>query len=117
MSMAHQHSLGRTWQKQRIILNEPPHNWQPTQAELLHSIQNFLSILKITHNKNDVIIAIGSQGSISYLNTLLPGGMKQAIAENRYKIKTGRFVEFDYDGEELRLVGWDVNPIRGAANS
>lgn len=99
-----------SWQEKRIIPNQPPHNWQITKTQIVANIQIFLTHLVKYHKQDDTIVTVGSQGSITFLNALLPGGMEQAIAENRFKIKTGHFVEIKYNQAKWQLVNWNKNP-------
>lgn len=98
------------WQNKRIIPNHAPHNWQVTHEEITNNIHDFFNDLKTKYKKDETIIAIGSQGSIAFANELFDGGMQQAIVENRYKIKTGRFVEISYDNNKWNLIKWNETP-------
>lgn len=96
------------WQNNRIIPNQSPHNWRVTREKMLENIRSFFAWLVDKH-QDETVIAIGSQGSITFVNELFDGGMEQAIANNHYKIKTGRFVEMRYDGK-WKLINWNKKP-------
>jgi len=98
------------WQDQRIIPNGAPHNWKMTREEIIENVKSFFDMLTTHHQFDDVIVAMGSQGSLSFVNELFEGGMDLAILENRFKIKTGHFSEIAYDGDEFRLISWNQNP-------
>lgn len=97
------------WQNKRIIPNQSPHNWQMTREEITNNIHNFFADLIVRHHQDETILAIGSQGSITFVNELFDGGMEQAIKEDHYKIKTGRFTEINYDNK-WNLIKWNEKP-------
>jgi probable phosphoglycerate mutase len=97
------------WQNKRIIPNHAPHNWQITREKIIENIRDFFNDLKNKH-PNETIVAIGSQGSITFVNELFDGGMNQAIIDNHYKIKTGRFAEIHYDNNKWKLINWNKKP-------
>lgn len=97
------------WQDKRIIPNYPPHNWETTREEIVANIRAFFDDLKNKHS-DETVIAIGSQGSITFVNELFDGGMEQAIIDDHYKIKTGHFAEIHYDNDKWKLISWDTKP-------
>lgn len=101
------------WQQRRIIPNQSPHFWKITKAEIIGKLQDFLKFLTKNYQPDDTIVAIGSQGSISFINELLPGGMASAVQENRQSIKPGHFSEFELDinSESLTLNNWNLSPV------
>ncbi|MBN1683819.1 MAG: histidine phosphatase family protein [Gammaproteobacteria bacterium] len=98
------------WQNKRIIPNDPPSSWTMTQEEIIENLHQFLNALAKKHAQSDVCVAIGSQGSLTFLNALFEGGMEKAIAEDRYKIKTGRFSELQYKDRQWQLLNWNQDP-------
>jgi len=97
------------WQNKRIIPNHPPHNWEITREKIIANIRAFFDNLKEKYS-DETVVAIGSQGSITFVNELFDGGMSQAIIDNHYKIKTGRFAEIRYDNDKWKLISWNRNP-------
>ena len=97
------------WQNERIMPNHAPHDWQITHEKITNNIRDFFNDLKTKHKKAETILAIGSQGSITFVNELFDGGMEQAIKNDHYKIKTGRFVEINYDNG-WNLIKWNKKP-------
>ncbi|MGD9152813.1 MAG: histidine phosphatase family protein [Gammaproteobacteria bacterium] len=97
------------WQNKRIIPNYAPHNWEMTREKIIENIRSFFDDLKNKH-LNETVIAIGSQGSITFANEMFVGGMEQAIKDNHYKIKTGCFAEISYDNDKWNLISWNKNP-------
>ncbi len=98
------------WQNKRIIPNYPPHNWKVTADDIKGKIKDLFEHLAKTYSQDDNIIVIGSQGSLTFLNTLFDGGMDRAIEEDRYKIKTGRFSEIEYKDGKWVLNSWNTKP-------
>jgi probable phosphoglycerate mutase len=98
------------WQNKRIIPNHSPHNWEITREKIIGNIRAFFDDLKNKY-PNETVIAIGSQGSITFVNELFDGGMEQAIIDDHYKIKTGHFVEIHYDNDKWKLISWNENPL------
>lgn len=98
------------WQLRRIIPKGSLYDWKVTHEEVITNVRSFFDGLTARHQSNDVIIVIGSQGSLGFVNTLFEGGMKLAIAENHFKMKTGNFSEIAYDKRVFKLISWDQNP-------
>lgn len=96
------------WQNKRIIPNHSPHNWEMTREKLIENISSFCNDLKNKY-PNETVVAIGSQGSLTFVNELFDGGMEQAIKDDHYKIKTGRFAEISYDNK-WNLIKWNKKP-------
>lgn len=98
------------WQQRRMLLNNPPHNWQITEAQLVASIQTFFNYLIQQYSSDDVIIAMGSQGSLAFVNALFEGGMAEAIKQDRHKVKTGHFCHLRYSKGTWLINSWNQNP-------
>lgn len=97
------------WQNKRIIPNHAPHNWEITREKIVENIRSFFRDLKNKH-VNETVLATGSQGSITFVNDLFDSGMKQAIIDDHYKIKTGHFVEIHYYNDQWKLIHWNKKP-------
>jgi broad specificity phosphatase PhoE len=98
------------WQLRRIMPTDPVHGWKMTCTEIVSKVKSFFEMLKTRHQVKDVIVAIGSQGSLGFVNELFEGGMGLAVAEDRFKIKTGNFSEISYDQNGFQLVNWNQDP-------
>ncbi|MGJ3494301.1 bifunctional RNase H/acid phosphatase [Piscirickettsia salmonis] len=100
----------QTWQHERKMPVGAPHHWQVSEAEMVNSVTGFFQNLINHHTSDDVIIAIGSQGSLTFINHFLDGGMSAAVEKKRIKIKTGHFCELDYKNNEWNLLRWNQRP-------
>lgn len=97
------------WQKKRI---PPPQNkaeWKTTPEEMIHRMRLFFNELEEIYalSKDSVILAITSQGNLSFSRAICPGGMKEAIEKGELSVQTGKFCEWDWNGSEWQLIYWN----------
>ncbi|MBN1960076.1 MAG: histidine phosphatase family protein [Deltaproteobacteria bacterium] len=98
----------QAWQQQRVFHNFPPHNWRITEIEVKNNIIGFTNDIIERYNDNDVVIAVGSQGSLYYFNALLDAQMQNLQVTERLRIKTGNFCKLVYDTGYWRLIEWNT---------
>lgn len=99
------------WQLKRKIPTGAPHHWEVSIQTITKRIQQFFTKLLKQFTEDDVVVAIASQGSMSFIHTLLPGGMEQAVKNHNLKTAPGNFCELVYARGEWTLIGWNVEPI------
>ncbi|MBP9838358.1 MAG: histidine phosphatase family protein [Proteobacteria bacterium] len=97
------------WQNQRIVHDFPPHNWTESEEDIEKRVEDFFIKLQNKHSANDTVLAIGSQGSITFINGLIEGGMERAIAEDHIKVGPGNICEFELSQGKLKLVQWNLS--------
>jgi len=103
-------SAWNDWQEKRIVHHASPHNWQRGKEDIVVGLRHFLNQLTKEYTQDQVVVAMGSQGSLVFIHELLPGGLDQAISDHHAHIKTGHFAELAYEDNKWRLVGWNVKP-------
>jgi probable phosphoglycerate mutase len=97
----------RNWQEKRIAPSNA--NWQLKPENVKDNLASLFDDLIKQYKKDDEILIISSQGVLTFLPHLMPGGMEEAIANDRYKVKTGRFclLDYDYDNKVWKLIKWN----------
>ncbi|ODN42597.1 histidine phosphatase family protein [Piscirickettsia litoralis] len=102
----------QAWQHERKIPVGKPHDWKMTEKDMTQSVTDFFEGLIKRHDDNDTIVAIGSQGSLTFINSLFTGGMKEAVEKKQVKIKTGHFCELDYNHSSgWELLKWNYSSV------
>jgi len=96
------------WQKQRIAPQDA--HWQTLPEQVILNWQRVFDEVLRQYLQEQQILVVTSQGNLSFLPHFLPGGMPVALAENRFKVKTGNVCILDWDGKTWQLIAWDEKP-------
>lgn len=98
------------WQQRRIMPQGAPHNWQTTADAVQQRLQDFATQLVNDCVAQDTAVSIGSQGTITYLHSLLPGGMAEAVAAGQLKTAPGNYAHLRFEHNAWQLLAWNQDP-------
>jgi probable phosphoglycerate mutase len=119
------------WQERRIFPQGLPHNWEVTERQVADNIRAFASDLVARHGPHDIVVAVGSQGSLHFLNALLEGDSRSLGGDDssqgaapRSRIQTGHFCKLVYEDEgaggdrfHWRVAAWNTAPADEAPSA
>lgn len=101
-----------TWNNWQNLRQFPPKhlgNWNDTESKVKDNINSFVNMLCESFDENDTVLAISSQGTMFFLNSLLEGGVGAALKQNRTRVSTGGVCSFEVNikSKKIDLVDWN----------
>ena len=100
------------WQNKRIAPSQEIAAWETTPEEMIRRMQSFFNELSQTYGPtHSTILAITSQGNLSFSRALNPGGMEEAVAKEEIAVQTGKFCLWEWSAEKgWNLIRWNASP-------